>query len=240
MNVLVADDYDNMSRLAADLILARLAWRSDMLLALALGETPVRTYQLICERLRNGPVSAELLRVLKINEWVGMALSDPASCEAHLRKHILDPLGIPAERAFGFSTDPSDYDEECRRMRDLLRRQGPIDLCVLGLGLNGHLGWNEPGDTLARTVHLSELSDSTQSHSLLGGISRAPTFGLTLGMGDLLQSRYVMLLVSGAHKAHQMRTLMDKDISTQFPASLLWTHPDAICICDKEAYALCE
>ena len=88
-------------------------------------------------------------------------------------------------------------------------------------------------------MHLSELSDTTQHHSLLGGSSYPPTFGLTLGMGDLLQSRYVLLLVSGKHKAQQMRRLMDKDITTQFPASLLWTHPDAICICDREAYALC-
>lgn len=239
MNILVADDYEAMSRLAADLMLARLSWRQDLLLALAMGETPVRAYQLFCERLRQGPVDAKLLRVLKINEWVGMMLTDPASCEAHLRKHILDPLSIPAERTFGFSSDPADYDAECSRMRSVLQREGPIDLCVLGLGVNGHLGWNEPGDTLARSVHLSELSDTTQHHSLLGSAGHQPTFGLTLGMGDLLQSRYVMLLVSGKHKAEQMRRLMDKDITTQFPASLLWTHPDAICICDKEAYALC-
>jgi galactosamine-6-phosphate isomerase len=239
MNILVADDYEAMSRLAADLMLARLSWRQDLLLALALGETPVRTYQLFCERMKAGPVEAKLLRVLKINEWVGMALTDPTSCEAHLRKYIVDPLGIPAERAFGFSSDAPDYDAECQRMREVLQREGPIDLCVLGLGVNGHLGWNEPGDTLARSVHLSELSDTTQHHSLLGGAGHQPTFGLTLGMGDLLQSRYVMLLVSGKHKAQQMRRLMDRDITTQFPASLLWTHPDAICICDKEAYALC-
>ena len=240
MNILVADDYEAMSRLAADLMLARLSWRQDLLLALALGETPIRTYQLLVDRLRAGPVNAKLLRVLKINEWVGMTLTDPASCEWHLRKYVLDPLNIPVERSFGFSSDPSDYDAECQRMRDVLQREGPIDLCVLGLGMNGHLGWNEPGETLARSVHLSELSDTTQGHSLLGGASHPPTFGLTLGIGDLLQSRYAMLLVSGKHKAQQMRRLMDKDITTQFPASLLWTHPDAICICDKEAYALCQ
>lgn len=240
MNVLVAKDHEDLSRVAASLMLARIAWKPHALVGFSQGETPVRTYQILVERLKEGPVTAEHLRALKINEWLGVSDSDPVSCEYHFRTHITEPLGLPDERIIGFRGDVQDPDVECARMRELLQREGPLDLVVLGLGLNGHLGWNEPGDSLARGIYLSELSETTQHHSLLGGVEHPPSFGLTLGMGDLLQSRYVLLLVSGKHKAEQMRRLMDKDISTQFPGSLLWTHPDAVCICDEAAYAACR
>jgi galactosamine-6-phosphate isomerase len=240
MNVLVAKDYEAMSRLAAELMLARIAWKPHCLAGFSQGETPVQTYRLLCERLLQGPVNADDLRVLQINEWLGVSQSDPVSCGYHFHKEIVEPLKLPAERVIEFQSDAQDTDVECRRMRDLLQREGPLDLVVLGLGLNGHLGWNEPGDSLARSVYLSELSETTQHHNLLGGVEHPPTFGLTLGMGDLLQAHHVLLLVSGEHKQEQMKRLMDRDISTAFPASLLWTHPDAVCICDEAAYEGCR
>jgi len=240
MNVLVAKDHEDLSRVAASLMLARLAWKPNALVGFGQGETPVRAYELLVEQLKQGPVTAAHLRALKINEWLGVADTDPISCEFHFQQHIVQPLALPPERVIGFRGDVRDPDLECARMRELLQREGPLELVVLGLGLNGHLGWNEPGDSLARSVYLSELSETTQHHSLLGGIEHPPSFGLTLGLGDLLQSIHVLLLVSGEHKAAQMRRLMDKDISTQFPASLLWTHPGAVCICDEAAFAGCR
>lgn len=239
MNVLVAKDYEAMSRLAAQLMHARIAWKPHSLIGCSLGETPVRTYQMLVEQLKTGPIDASELRLLKINEWLGVQASDPSSCEHQFRKELRDPLRIASDRVIGFDGNASDTDAECKRMRDLLQREGPLDLVVLGLGLNGHLGWNEPGSSLVRGIHVSELTETTQQHALLGGAEHPPTFGFTLGMGDLLQSRHVLLLVSGRHKAGQMRRLMGKDISTEFPASLLWTHPDAVCICDEAAYGDC-
>lgn len=236
MNVLVAKDYEALSRLAAQLMHARIAWKPHALIGCSLGESPLRTYQLLVEHLKTGPVTASELRLLKINEWMGIPATDPTSCEYQFQKELVKPLGLPSEHAIGFNGDAPDSDAECRRMRTLIQREGPLDLVVLGLGLNGHLGWNEPGSSLVRGVHVSELTETTQHHKLLGGAEHPPTFGYTLGMGDLLQARHVLLLVSGKHKARQMRRLMGKDISTDFPASLLWTHPDAVCICDEAAF----
>lgn len=236
MNVLVAQDHEELSQLAADLIVATAARCDRALLGLGSGETPMRAYDLVAQRLLTGPVRPSRLRVLSLCEWVGVRPEDPASCEHHLRSHVLDPLGVTPDRFFGFDGGCSDYDAECARMRTVLEHEGPLDLVVLGLGVNGHLAWNEPGETLARTVHLSELTQTTQNHPMLGTAQHTPTFGLTLGIGDLLQARQLVLLVSGRHKAEQMRRLMGKDISTAFPASLLWTHSDAICICDREAH----
>lgn len=240
MNILVAKDYDAMSHLAAQLMHARIAWKPHALIGCSLGETPVQTYRMLGQQLSTGPVTSADLRLLKINEWLGVPSDDPASCEYHFQRDLVRPLNISSDRVIGFQSDAQDTDAECKRMRSLLQREGPLDLVILGLGVNGHLGWNEPGDHLARSVYLSELSETTQHHSLLGGVEHPPSFGFTLGMGDLLQARHVLLLVSGSHKAEQMRRLMDKDISTQFPASLLWTHPDAVCICDEDAFVLCK
>jgi galactosamine-6-phosphate isomerase len=238
MNVLIADDHEALSQLAAELLLTTVIAKPTAQLCLVGGETPVRTYAVVVERLRAAHISHHGVRICGLNEWCNLPNGDPATMASYLAKHVLTPLGMPPSQFTGFSSDAADWDAECAKMRTHLERQ-PIDFCLLGLGLNGHLALNEPGDSLAPSVHLAELSESTQRHSMLEGVENAPEYGLTLGMGDLMHARQVVLLVSGARKAEMMRRLMMRDISTSFPASLLWLHPGAICLCDRAAYGLC-
>lgn len=238
MNLLIADDHESLSRLAADLMLATIVAKPDAQLCLVGGKTPQRSYGVLVERLRSARIDHQNIRILGLNEWCGMSRDDPATIASYLHRHVLEPLQISSERYTGFRSDAPDWDAECAKMRQHLQHQ-PIDFCLLGLGLNGHLALNEPGDALAPSVHLAELAESTQHHSMLQDAARPPEHGLTLGMADLMHARQVVLLVSGARKAEQMRRLMMRDISTAFPASLLWLHPGAVCLCDREAYALC-
>ena len=120
-------------------------------------------------------------------------------------------------------------------MAGWLERNGPIDICILGLGQNGHIAMNEPGSGLQPCVHVAKLAPSSRKHGLLKALKSKPRDGFTLGMRDILRSRKVLLLVSGSHK----RTVLDKlrvpRVSTYFPASFLWLHPDAAILCDQEA-----
>lgn len=240
MDVMVCENHETLSRVAAELVVSTVAWTKNAMLCLSTGRTPTRTCALVQELISERGIDVRALRVRALNEFVGLPANDPGLSGAWLRRHVLDPLKVAPERFAGFTSDAMDMHAECGRMRDHVRDHGPADLAVLGLGANGHLSFNEPGETLAASVHIADLDASTRQHSLLEEAGHVPDKAFTLGIGDLMTSRQVVLLASGANKAEQMRQLMTRDISTRFPASLLWLHPHAICLCDREAHALCR
>jgi len=233
--VVVEESYERLSHRAANLICEQLHQRPDMLLAAASGSTPTLTYELLAKKVREDPKSFERLRVLKLDEWGGLAATDPGSCEAYLQQYIVGPWNIPEDRYLTFRGDAGDPEAESRRLRDHLEKQGPIDLCILGLGLNGHLGLNEPGDQLEPFTHVAELSEVSLRHSMLQRTDYLPLYGLTIGMTDILRSKKILLLVSGSKKRDAVRRLFKEEISTHFPASLLWTAREVICLCDSAA-----
>ncbi len=235
--LVVAPDYEGLSQRAADLIAEEVRANPALLLCAASGATPIRTYELLAEQARHGPTSFERLRVLKLDEWGGLAKDDPATCEAFLRRHLLEPLRIPDDRYIGFQGDARDPQAECARIRLRLAKQGPIDICVLGLGLNGHLAFNEPADELEPGPHVAALSGQSLQHSMLRKAREVVRYGLTLGMADILLARQVLLLVNGPHKREPLHRLWTSGVSTRFPASFLWLHGDATCLCDAEAAA---
>ena len=235
MKLKVYSDYEQMSRAAADFILAELQNRPDLLLCTATGASPTRTYGFLAEQFQRDPATFQRLRVLNLDEWGGLAMDDPGSSETYLQRHVIGPLAISGDRYTSFQSRPKDPQKECSRIREWLARNGPIDICVLGLGTNGHLAMNEPADVLGPFAHVAELAPTTLNHSMLAGSRQRPQFGLTLGMAELLYSRRILLLVSGAGKSEQLARLFEEKISTQFPASLLWLHPAVNCFCDEAA-----
>ncbi len=139
------------------------------------------------------------------------------------------------ERYIAFDSQAADADAECKRIAAWLERNGPIDVCVLGLGINGHIGFNEPAEFLQPHAHVAKLIESSMQHAMVTHSKHRPTHGLTLGMADLLQSRQVLLLVSGEGKRTAMSGLLDGRIATDFPASFLALHPDVRILCDRAA-----
>ncbi len=115
-------------------------------------------------------------------------------------------------------------------------KTGPIDICILGLGMNGHLALNEPGEFLESHVHVAKLSESSLTHAMIGDMKMKPSYGLTLGMADILQSVFVLIIISGVAKKKITADFLNGNITTQLPASFLWLHPNAVCLIDKEAY----
>ena len=231
----VAPDYESGSRLAAEWLASALREQPDMLLCAATGHSPTRVYELFAQALTSTHTPTDRLRVLQLDEWVGLPLDDPATCRAYLRKLLVQPLEVDAARFIGFESDTSLAESECERIEAWMRVNGAIDVCVLGLGINGHLGFNEPAQELTAGCHVAQLTDESRSHPMLAGSGVRPDHGLTLGLRDILTSRCILLLVFGASKAAQLERLLTGGLSTRFPGSFLALHSQLLCICDEAA-----
>lgn len=235
LQISVHPNHEAVSRRAADWLFQRLLENPSSLLCLASGATPTRTYELLSQRGAAEREAFADVRLLKLDEWGGLPRQSAATCESHVRSALVEPLGL-SDRFVGFDSDPADPAAECVRIARWLDQQGPIDVCVLGLGVNGHLGFNEPAEQLQPHAHVAQLSKDSLAHAMIQSLAKPPTFGLTLGMADLLQSRFVLLLVTGANKRVPLERLLAGHITTLFPASFLHLHPRVHVMCDVAAY----
>lgn len=168
--------------------------------------------------------------ITKLDEWYALPPTDPVTCEAYLRREVLGPLNADEERYLAFDGLAPDPEAECTRVSRALSARPPVDLAILGIGRNGHLGLNEPAPALVPGCHVATLAPSTRDHPMLATAPRRPTLGLTLGIADLLAARRVLLIVSGEGKGAVLRELARIQVSTQLPASFLHLHPNAVCL----------
>jgi galactosamine-6-phosphate isomerase len=225
-------DYEEMSRRAAAHVIAAATAKSDFLFCAPTGHSPAGLYQ---ELIREGARQPDLLRnfrVVKLDEWLGVPPGDPVSCEHYLQSRLVGPLAIAAERYLSFDAETKDPVRECARVSAELERRGPINVCILGLGRNGHVGLNEPGPSVQPNCHVAKLSAETLGHAMMSGRDAKPAFGLTLGMGDILASRKIVLLVTGEGKERAIERFLEATITTDLPASFLWLHQDVEVLLD--------
>ena len=232
------ETHEALSRAAAQEIIEAARRKPDALLCLATGRTPTRTYELLADAAALAPDLFRRVRILKLDEWGGLETDDPGTCENYLRRYVLDPLQIDDSRRFGFHSNAADAEMECARYRTWLAANGPADISILGLGVNGHVALIEPAATLKPLAHVARLAPTSLQHSMLTG--RRPGYGLSPGMKEILSARRILLLVSGPTKCEPLKRLLIPEITTQFPASFLWLHGNAVVMCDKEAEGLHE
>jgi galactosamine-6-phosphate isomerase len=230
----ILPDYEALSRRASELVVAGLRSRPTSLLCLAAGSTPIRTYELLAVEGAKEPDLFAHCRIIKLDEWGGLPPGNPATCDFQLRSALVSPLNL-AERYVAFESNPSDPDAEAARVVAWLDQNGPIDISILGLGINGHLGFAEPAEYLQPFAHVAKLSPESLTHAMLTKSDARPTYGLTLGMADLIQSRQILLLVSGATKRKPLQRLIGGQITTEFPASMLQVHNNVQLLCDEAA-----
>ncbi len=240
--VVVVPDFETMSRCAADSILEALRRTPSLLICAATGATPTRTYRLLAEHCTRSSDLFRRVRIVKLDEWCGLKADDPASCEVYLQQHLVQPLRISADRYIAFKSDPKNPQAECERIASVLARQGPIDLAILGIGNNGHIGFNEPHQAIVAHAHVSELALESRQHAMLSASTvdnpqETVRYGLTLGMSDLLQAGQVIILANGTNKRKPLQRMLDaSDSGPATPASFLWQHHEnAVCICDQAA-----
>jgi galactosamine-6-phosphate isomerase len=227
--------HEALSQAAAQEIIATVRRKPDALLCLATGNSPTRTYELLAEAAAVAPDLFKHARILKLDEWGGLEMNDPGTSETYVRQHVLAPLRIDESRYFGFNSNPINAEAECARYREWLAANGPVDVSVLGLGVNGHVALNEPAEVFKPFAHMAQLAATSLQHSMLVG--QRPRYGLTPGIADLLSARRILFLVSGPTKREPLKRLLRPEITPQFPASFLWLHPNALVLCDNEAAA---
>jgi len=235
MTIRVLENYQELSLLAAEIIFHEIKQKPNLLLCPATGNSPYKTYQILSDRAKLNKSVFSQIRLIKLDEWGGLPAEDPGSCETYLQNHLINPLEIPASRYISFPGNDPHTGKICQEVDHALEKEGPIDLCILGIGRNGHLAMNEPAGFLSSGTHKAKLAISTQAHSLLDNSAFKPKFGISLGIGSLLQSSKILLLISGMGKSEIVKKLMDRRITTRLPASLLWAHPNVTLLMDKEA-----
>ncbi len=241
---IVAADYDAMSRQAAGLIDATIRESPRLVLALPTGATPVATYaELVALHHRTG-TDWSGVTTFNLDEYCGVGPEHPQSYAAYMRRHLFGGVNLAPERCHlpdGLAPDPA---EEAKRYEGAVEAAGGIDLAVLGVGVNGHLGFNEPGDTLIAATHVAELSEETWRRNFpqlarsaatdparRGELRRA----YTMGMGTILRARGILLLANGTEKRLALERAFGGKVTTRHPASALQLHRDVTLVLDRAA-----
>jgi galactosamine-6-phosphate isomerase len=219
-------DPNELDAVAATMVVETLRTNRKAVLCVATGTSPKGVYARLAEHARHEPATFRELRILKLDEWLGLPPDDPGTCEAYIQQHVLKPLGVSPNRYFGFDAGAPDHERECKRVHLFTAELG-VDLAILGIGANGHIGLNEPAASLPPFAHVTQLAPESVQHTMLTGAR--PTGGMTLGMAEILASDRILLIAPGHSKRPVIERLMRHELSTEVPASLLWLHPNVTC-----------
>jgi len=222
-------DYESLSEAASEHLLTLVQCKPDAVICVATGATPLLTYQRFVDKVKAYGIDISGVTFVKLDEWVGLAPDNPATCEVFLQQHLLKPLGVAPEHYIAFASDKADQ-HECNRVTRDIAARGGLDLCVLGIGKNGHLGLNEPDDWLEPGCHITSLDERTRMHDMLRAAGTSVEQGITLGLQDMLAAKDVLLLVAGEGKQQAFSAMKEGKVSTKVPASFLWLHPKTSCL----------
>jgi glucosamine-6-phosphate deaminase len=203
VRILRVDIAEEFAAAAADLVAGQMQVKPNSVLALPTGNTPLGLYAELLRRSRLGLLSLAEARIFDLDEYLGVAAADQRSYAAFLQRHLIAPLELDPARVRLLRGDAADPAIECREYEAALRAAGGIDLCILGLGANGHIAFNEPGSSWDEHTHVVALTPATRTRHAeeAGGRWQIPTHGLTLGIANILAARQVLLLIAGANKA---------------------------------------
>jgi glucosamine-6-phosphate deaminase len=227
LRVIRADTADAFAARGADLVAAQLERKPASVLALPTGNTPLGLYAELLARAHRGRLSFADARLVNLDEYCGVPRSDPHSYAAFLDQHLLGGLDLDPDQVRLLRGDAGDLDAECRDCDANLDAWGGIDLCILGLGRNGHIAFNEPGSPWTERTHIVELSPLTLSvHAEHAAAPwRIPSRGITLGIRNLLEARHILLLIAGARKEAAKQALYRGRADPEWPVTSLLGHP---------------
>ena len=241
MKVVVAKDYEAMSRYAADLVQECVGKDPQSLVSFPGGDTPVGMLREFVSRVNSGKIDPTGLKFVQLDDWVGIGPKDEGSCSHFVRTQLLEPMNRPFADAFLFDGASTDtIDRQLEEQDDFIRRYGPIAVEVLGIGMNGHLGFNENGVDFSLRSHRTPLSPVTKSvqKKYFGGKDLPLTEGITQGIAQIMESELVILLANGARKAEIVARAITGPVSNEVPASILQKHPNCVWLLDREAAGL--
>ncbi|MBM3199814.1 glucosamine-6-phosphate deaminase [Candidatus Woesearchaeota archaeon] len=234
MIIIKVKDYSELSRKAASLVAEELAKKPDLALCLPTGATPLGMY----EQLTDKNLDFSKATMFLLDEYAGLGVDDEESFACYMCLNFLDLVNFRKENVFMFNGKAADLDKECEDYEKKIEEK-KIDLAILGIGKNGHVGFNEPGSSFSSQTRVVSLSEQTrESNAKYFEKGEVPSKALTVGLKTIMGAKKIILLASGAEKAEVIKQLVEGEISYQLPASVINTHKDAVLVVDRAASKL--
>lgn len=241
MNVRVLHDYEAMSNAAAEVVAQKLREKPDAVFLIPTGTTPLGMYRRLVRMHEEAGLSFARATFFNLDEYLGLPDDHPASYHVYMKENFYGLIDADPARVNVPEGAAPDPDAECERYEAAIRDAGGIDLCVLGIGRNGHIGFNEPGasfDSRTRVVRLAETTRLVNAADFEDNL--APERAISVGMQTIFESRATLLLASGANKAAAVAAAVQGEVTPEVPASLLQRHPNAVFLLDRDAAAVLE
>ncbi|MTT33289.1 glucosamine-6-phosphate deaminase [Terrilactibacillus sp. BCM23-1] len=241
MKLIQVKDKDEMSRLGAKHIIHRVNNQPKLVLGLATGGTPLGTYHYLVDEYNKKRISYQDVTTVNLDEYVGLTQKHPNSYHTYMEENLFKFIDIPLNKTHIPDGSADNLDKECQEYDTLIESLGGIDLQLLGIGENGHIGFNEPGTSFDQRTHVIELTESTRvaNARYFSKIEDVPKFAITMGILTICESKEIVLLVSGENKAEALDQLLrQKKEDEAFPASALIHHPNLTIYADESALSL--
>ena len=240
LKIVRARDYKDMSRKAANIISAQIILKNDCVLGLATGSTPIGIYDTLTHWCEKGDLDFSEVKTVNLDEYVGLDGTHDQSYRYFMNKNLFDRVNINKENTNVPNGKAENAEEECERYHNVIESMGGIDLQLLGIGNNGHIGFNEPADVFEEKVHKVELTESTiqANYRLFDSIDDVPRYAYTMGIGEIMSAKRILIVASGKVKAPIVKELIEGPVRPEVPASILKFHNDVILIADEDALSL--
>ncbi|MDI3548611.1 MAG: glucosamine-6-phosphate deaminase [Halanaerobiales bacterium] len=240
MRVIIEEDYEAMSKKAALLVASQINLKPNAVLGLATGETPLGMYRQLIKMYRKGEIDFSEVITFNLDEYYRLPPDNSRSYHYYMQENFFNHINIHPGNTHLPDGMAADIDEECSRYEEMIRQNGGIDLQILGVGSNGHIGFNEPAERLNVTTHLVSLTEETirANSRFFNSPDDVPRKAVSVGIATILKARRIILLASGRNKARAIKKTVNGYVDTKVPSSLLQTHPEVTLIIDQEAASL--
>ncbi len=242
MRIYKTKNYDEMSRKAANIISAQIILKPESVLGLATGSSPIGTYKQLIEWYNKGDLDFSQIRSINLDEYKGLPADNDQSYAYFMRHNLFDHVNIKSVNTFIPNGMEADVEKECSRYNAIIRSMGGIDLQLLGIGNNGHIGFNEPDDHFSKGTHCVDLTESTiQANSrLFDSIDDVPRQAYTMGTQTIMYARMILVVANGEAKAQAVHDMCYGPVTPECPASILQLHTNCVVVADEAALSLCE
>ena len=242
MKIIIADDYKDMSRKAANYLSAQVILKPGSVIGLATGETPIGTYNQLVNWYKKGDIDFSQTKTVNLDEYKGLPRTNDQSYYYFMHQHLFDRVNIDPERTNVPNGMEPDAEKECGRYEELIRSLGGVDLQLLGLGHNGHIGFNEPGEAFEKETHCVDLTESTieANKRFFASADDVPKQAYTMGIKTIMQAKKILIVVNGENKADIVERAFFGPVTPEVPASILQLHNDVTLVGDEEALAKIE
>lgn len=239
MKIYKAKDYKDMSRKAANIISAQVIMKPNCVLGLATGSTPIGTYDQLVEWYNKGDLDFSEVTTVNLDEYKGLPRTNDQSYYYFMHQHLFDRVNIDPERTNVPNGMEPDEEKECGRYEELIRSLGGVDLQLLGLGHNGHIGFNEPGEAFEKETHCVDLTESTieANKRFFASADDVPKQAYTMGIKTIMQAKKILIVVNGENKADIVERAFFGPVTPEVPASILQLHNDVTLVGDEAALA---